>query len=135
MAHDRKLVLTGVSLTQARLRGVPDFQAAKLVRDNLEREMVESGYLAGAPFKWIGLTIRYGLVEELYPRYSRICKSDGELPLVTEIDTHELLGASLEKVIRVFRSATLRALVHAGKKYGLKTDRFEALLSEAGSSG
>lgn len=130
MAHNRKLVLGGSSLTLARLEHVPDFQAAPIVRDDLEREMIESGYLDDAPFKWIGVVIRYGLKYEAEPHYNGIDKKHGDLDLAIEIDTHDLLDADLAGVIAMFRKATLIALVHAGEKYGLKVDRMKDLLAE-----
>lgn len=130
MAHNRKLVLSGVSLTQARLRGIKSIQAGTQARDELEQEMIESDYLDGAPFKWVGLIVRYGLKDDDEPEYARIDQKDGELPLAIEIDTHRLLDASsFDELVQIFREATLIALVHAGKKYGLRTDRLEALLT------
>lgn len=131
MAHNRKLVLGGSSLTLASLDEVPDFQAAKIVRDDLEREMIQSDYLEGAPFKWVGVVIRYGLKYENKPHYNGIDKKRGDLDLAIEVDTHDLLDADLNGLTAIFRKATLIALVDAGERYGLKVDRMKELLAEA----
>ena len=131
MAHDRKLVLGGSSITLEQLEGVPTFQAAPIVRDELEREMIESGYLEGAPFRWVGVVIRYGLKYEAQPHINGIDKTHGDLDLAIEIDTHDLLDADLDGVVAMFRKATLTALVGAGEKYGLKVERMRKLLKDA----
>jgi hypothetical protein len=130
MAHNRKLVLSGIALTKARIPPKPNAAAANRVRDELEQEIVQSGYLESAPFKWVGLSIRYGLVDETRPHYQKIDSKDGELPLAIEIDVHRLLEATEDEMAAVYRKATLIALTHAGEKYGLNTARVDQLLSE-----
>lgn len=126
--HDRKLVLGSVALTMARLRPAKAVAAAlNNVRDDLEREIVRSDYLDGAPFRWVGLILREGLADEAEPHYQGIDPEDGELPLAMEIDVHRLLGRSRAEMERVFRQAALRALIHAGTRYGLAVDRLTAL--------
>lgn len=131
MAHNRRLVLGGVALTKARIHPRRNAAAINKVRDDLEQEVIQSNYLEGAPFLWIGLIIRYGLVDKMEPKYYSIDLKDGELPLAIEIDTHRLLNATEEEMAAVYRKATLIALVHAGEKYGLKVDRMRALLERA----
>lgn len=131
MAHNRKLVLGGVALTQAKLPARKSAMAMGKARDELEQEIIQSEYLADAPFKWIGLIIREGLIDESVPHYQGIDKKDGELPVAIEIDTHRLLGASEEAMAAVYRKATLTALVHAGEKYRLPVGRLKALLEVA----
>ena len=130
MAHNRKLVLSATALTLGNVNKDYDFEASNVVRDDLEREIIESGYLDGAPFKWVGLMLLYGLNYLNQPVYDRIDHKDGELPMEIEIDTHDLLDAKLGDVVMIFRRATLMALIHAGRKYKLKIDRLEALLAE-----
>lgn len=90
--------------------------------------MIDSGYLAGAPFTWVGLSVRYGLVDEIEPHYDKIDPKDGELPLAIEIDVHRLLSASEDEMAAVYRKATLVALIHAGERYNLQTTRLKSLL-------
>jgi hypothetical protein len=105
--------------------------AANRVRDELEQEIVQSGYLDGAPFEWVGLIIREGLVDETEPHYQRINAQHGDLPLAIEIDVHRLLGASEYELAAVYRKAALIALIHAGKRYGLSVARLQSLLDRA----
>ena len=130
MAHNRKLVLSGIALTKARISAKLNGAAANRARDDLEQEIIQSEYLSNAPFTWIGLSIRYGLVDENAPHYDKIDPKDGELPLAIEIDTHRLLDATEDEMVTVYRKATLIALVHAGEKYGLTVDRMKDLLTE-----
>jgi hypothetical protein len=125
MSHNRKLVLGGASLTQAKCnRHTAD--VGNEVRDGIEQLMISTGYLQSAPFKWIGLILRFGLCNDSEPHYQDIDKKDGELPLAIELDTHELRDADREKLKRLFTLATLKALIHAGHKYNLPTGALEA---------
>lgn len=92
--------------------------------------MIDSGYLHDAPFSWVTLAIRYGLKNEENPHYMRINKKYGDLPLAIEVDVHEMIGASLEELHRIFRSASLRALIHAGEKYGRPVAALKALMDD-----
>ncbi len=134
MAHNRKLVLGGVALTMARIPARANAMAANQVRDELEQEMVSSGYLDDAPFTWVGLVIRYGLRNEIIPQYSPINKKHGDLPVAIEIDVHRLLNASEEQMAQVYREATLRVLVHVGEKYSLPVGRLRALRDGSASA-
>jgi hypothetical protein len=69
MGHHRKLAISGVSLTEAPLKRFKPWTITPIVRDELEQEMLQSGYLDGAPFKWVGLILRYSLVDESEKRY------------------------------------------------------------------
>lgn len=129
MAHNRKLVLGCVALTMARVKPAKAVATAgNRVRDELENEIITSGYMDGAPFKWIGLIIREGLKDESVPHYGKIDPKDGELPLAIEINVHRLLGSSEDEIERVFRETTLKALVHAGEKYHRPVEKVKALL-------
>lgn len=130
MEHNRKLVLAGVALTRARLPAKKNAAAMNRTRDELEQVVIRSGYLDNAPFKWVGLVIRYGLIDETTPHYEKINARHGDLPIAIEIDTHRLLEATEDEMVVVYRKATLIALAHAGQKYGLNTARIDQLLSE-----
>lgn len=131
MAHNRKLVIGGVALTMARVRPAKAIASAgNRVRDELEQEMIQSNYLENAPFKWVGLIIREGLVDEERPHCGSINHKDGDLPLAIEIDVHRLLNVSEDDMAQVYRRATLIALVCAGEKYNLPTKRLKELLDE-----
>ena len=131
MGHNRKLVLSGVALTKAKIPARQNAAAANRVRDELEQEIVKSGFLEKAPFKWVGLIIRYGLKDEVEPHYDKIDHQHGDLPVAIEIDTHRLLEVSEEEMAAVYRKTTLTALVHVGEKYQLPVDRLRTLLEAA----
>jgi hypothetical protein len=133
MAHNRKLVLSGIALTTARISAKQNGTALNLIRDEIEQEMVQSGYLENAPFKWVGLIIRYGLVNDIEPHYQKINAKYGDLPLAIEIDVHRLLGVTEPEMVSVYRKAILIALSHAGDKYHLNTKRIKQMLVELGS--
>jgi len=119
-------------LVKARIPARGNAVAASTARDEIESELISSGYLEGAPFRWVGLTIRYGLKDEAEPHYEAICRDDGELPLAIEIDTNRLLHRSAEQMASVYRDVALTALIHAGQRYGLNVDRLAELHKEGG---
>ena len=126
--HNRKLGLSGVSLTKARLQKQSG-QALDLVRDAVEKVMVESRYLDGAPFSWVTIAVRYGLKNDDKPSYQAINKKYGDLPLAIEVDTHELIGASLDDLKLIFGNAVLKALIHAGRKFERPIEPLERILA------
>lgn len=127
MAHNRKLVLGGISLTMANPNRF-DIEVGEEVMDDLEEAMIASGYLDNAPFTWVGLLLRYGLKYEEIPHYQRINKKYGDLPLAIELDTHDLIEADRDELKRLFETATLKSLIHAGHKYKLPTAALEERL-------
>jgi hypothetical protein len=131
MTHSRKLVLGAVALTKARILAKQSGAAANRVRDDLENEMIASGYLDNAPFKWVSIIIRYGLIDESTPHYDRVSQKHGDLPLAIEIDTHRLVDATEDEMVSIYRKAVLTSLVHAGEKYGLNVERMRELVIEA----
>jgi len=133
MAHNRKLVLGGASLTMARSNRY-DIEVGMEIMDELEQVMHSTGYLENAPFKWVGLILRYGLKNEDEPHYQRINKKHGDLPVAIELDTHDLQHASRDELKEIFTIATLKVLVHVAQKYGLPGDRFAEMLRERHSA-
>lgn len=129
MAHDRKIVLGGASLTLARANR-HDLPVMGEIMDELEQVMISTGYLNDAPFKWVGLMLRYGLENEDVPHYQRVSEKHGDLPLAIELDVHDLQDASREKLKEIFMIATLKTLVDVGKRYKLPHATFEQMLAE-----
>ena len=124
--HNRKLVLSGIALTRAR-NPKDDVRALSEVRDELERELIAADFFQGAPFSWIGLSIRFGIKTEVAPHFQPICKKDGELPLAIEIETAQMQGVGLEQLKALFRAATLRALLCAASRYNRPNGRLREL--------
>jgi hypothetical protein len=133
MAHNRKLVLSGAALTMAR-NNRHGIRVMEEIMDELEHEILSTGYSNNAPFIWVGLSLRYGLKNEDKPHYQGIDEKDGEIALAIELDTHELQHASREELKDLFTIATLKALVDVGKKYNLPYERFEVMLREKQSA-
>lgn len=127
--HNRRLGLCGVALTRARTNR-HEFGVMSEIQDELERIMVESGYLNGAPFEWVTISIRFGLKNEDAPHFERINKKYGDLPLAIEVDTHEMRTASREILKKRLTVAVLKALIGAGMKYELPTTPLEGRLKE-----
>lgn len=127
MGHNRKLVIGGVALVKAKLKY--EVLAMSEVRDEIESLLIEADFLAAAPFKWVGLIIRFGLKNDFEPLYQRINKTHGDLPVSIEVDTHLLLEGDLETMKGIFRRATTEALLHIAKKFNLPSLRLEAYRS------
>jgi hypothetical protein len=125
MAHNRKLVLGGVALVKARLKN--DCQAMVRVCDELEPILISSGWFPAAPFRWVGLIIRYGLKTESEPHFQRISKKHGDLPIAIEIDTDHLLDIHTEpeRLKAFFKRVTIDCLLSVGRRYGLPTETLE----------
>ena len=110
-------------------------KVAPEVMDELGDLMVSSGYLEGAPFKWVGIALRFGLKNDDKPEFQGIDKKHGDLALAIELDTHELIAADRDELKRLFTVATLKSLIHAGKKHKLPVGAFEEMLSEQERAG
>ncbi|MGF1751950.1 Imm39 family immunity protein [Vibrio cionasavignyae] len=129
MAHNKKLVLGGVSLTKERPNRFA-MQVMTEIRDELELLIINSGFLIGAPFIWIGLILRYGLVSADKPMYQKINEKHGDLPVSIELDTNELSSATKSELKRIMKKATLVALIDIANKYELKAEEFKKSLIE-----
>ena len=125
MAHDRKLVIGGVALVKARLKN--DGPAMDRVRDELESVIIKAGWFPAAPFRWVGLIIRFGLKTESEPHYQRINKTHGDLPIAVEVDTHQLLEIHTEpeRMKAFFKRVTIDCLLSVARRYDLPTNALE----------
>ena len=79
MGHNRKLAISGIALTMARNNRFA-LDVINELRDELERIVIDTGYLDDAPFQWVGLILRFGLVNEEKPHYQRIDNKYGDWP-------------------------------------------------------
>lgn len=93
--------------------------------------MIRSGFVAAAPFSWVGLMLRYGERNQEVPEYDEIDPEDGELPLAIELDMKELQRASKDDVQRRFLEATLRSLIDVGIRFNLPTRDLEEALGNS----
>lgn len=127
--HERKLVISGVSLTKTRLNKY-GIQALTVARDELEACIISSNYLDGAPFLWVSIILRYGLISATKPIFKGINKTHGDLAIAIEIDTAKIINADLPTLASIFKKSALIALIYAGKKYDRPIKQLESLLEE-----
>ncbi len=129
--HNRKLGLCAADMVKnLRLKVRDELTVMGKVRDDLEREVINSDYLVNAPFEWLTISLRFGLKNEDKPHYQKINKSYGDLPLAIELDAHELRVADESELQVLLTVATLKALIHAGNKYDLPVQVLEERLDE-----
>jgi len=119
-SHGTKLGLLGVSLTMNRLPKNAGL-ALKTVSRELEPVLARTHFFENKPFSWITLAIRFGTRDDIAPRYNRINKKYGDLPISIEIDTQRIAGKGLQELVCVFRDTAALALIHVGQKYGCAT--------------
>jgi YD repeat-containing protein len=136
MKHNRKLGLCFASLTTARVSRHA-YLAMTEVRDEIEQVVIACDFVKNAPFTWITLSLRLGLKNEDAPHYAPINEEHQDLPLAIEVDMRELQHADRGELRRLFGIAALKALVHAGAKYGLPWQELNQLLElkQAASAG
>lgn len=132
MAHNRKFVPGIIDMVKVRL---PNIKHIVSMQDDIEKIIIDSGFLDNAPFKWVGLMYRVGIKNALIPEYQRINKKYGDLPIAVEIDFELLKWADdhdVELLKNLFMMAGLDALIHVGKKYNLPTEKIEEARSSYG---
>ena len=125
MAHNRKLVLGGVALVKAKLKNTGP--AMVRVCDELEPVLIASDWFPAAPFRRVGLILRYGLKTESEPHYQRINKTHGDLPIAVEVDTNHLLDIHTdpERLKVFFKRVTINCLLSVARRYDLPTEALE----------
>ena len=125
--HNRKLALLGAAMTTTHLPRYT-IEVGTKVRDEVESMMLDCGYLDGAPFEWVTISLRYGLKNDDEPKFEPVNKEYGDLPLTIELDTRELATASRDEMKTAFEISTLKALVATGRRFGLKYSQLEERL-------
>jgi hypothetical protein len=127
--ENKRLDIGAVAYTKARTpKGM--WQYREQISIKLSEHMLSSGFLSSSPFNRIGIIIRYGLVNEEKPHYSRMHK-DGYLPLAIEIDTHDLLAAKGNDAMlyTLTYRPVLLCMISVAKKYKLDSHYFESELA------
>lgn len=117
MQPERRLLIGGTALVVGKLKG--DGPAMVEVCDELEPLLTASGFFENAPFKYVSLIIRYGLVNNTKPEYRPVIKKYGELPIAIELDISSLKSADSHRLKQIFSLATVEALIDVGSKYQL----------------
>jgi hypothetical protein len=118
MQSDLCFVLGGVDLVRNRIR-----QPGLLAEITLEINpfLVESGFLANAPFKLINAIIRYGRKFDPFAQIGPISRRHNELQLSVEVESASLNRAPREVVKVAFLRALIPGLFAVAKKYDLPT--------------
>ena len=129
--HDRKFGIVVTDLVKLRM-SKRDMEALGQVRDELEAVLINTDFFLSTPFSWITLSIRLGLKNDEKPRVGRVSKKYGDLALTIEIDAHELLNPTYNQMCDVFQRASLRSLIHVGKKFSCPIEKLEEMTAEQG---
>jgi hypothetical protein len=82
------------------------------------KELVDSGFLRGAPFSWIHLIIQVGELSGP-PTIRKANRRFGDLPVSIAIPMERLRGLSSKETCRVLAEGTSACLKAVGAKYHL----------------
>jgi len=122
--HDRKIVFSLFGLVLGRLKNA---RVLIPIRDALDEMLVRESFFSDAPFLWIGVTLKYGIKNDLHFVFERINKKYGDLPITLELDMQILQWAdqhNLDLLRDIFMIAGLEAVIQVGKKYKLPVEAF-----------
>lgn len=81
MVYNRKYVLGAIDLVKGRVKN--DFKVIE--QDKIEKILIDSNFFEDMPFKWVGLLYLSGTKNLLIPKYERINKKYGDLPIEIEL--------------------------------------------------
>jgi hypothetical protein len=118
MLHNRKIVLGAVSLT-TKSPNTHDLEVMGETMNEIEQLMVADKFLENAQFQWISLVFRYGIHDETVPRYQRVSKKYGDLPLSIEVENDRIRLLPKDALRDAFLLTTLKVLLHVADKYKL----------------
>jgi hypothetical protein len=130
MANTRRLNFGAVALVKGRVRN--DISTMTAVRNELESVLNKSGWFPSAPFKSIGLIIRYGTKTNLKPAFEGIHKSSAELQVAVELNMDELrlVHRDSRKLEGIARGAITMALLGVADEYQLSKQAIETYISQ-----
>jgi hypothetical protein len=129
MTNNRRLNLGAVALVKGKVRNsIPTMTA---VRDEFESVLAKSAWFPSAPFKSIGLILRYGTKTNLAPEFQRIHRPSGELEIAVELSMEELQVAHREqgKLESLTKAAIAGALLGVAEKYNLPKNAIEDFMT------
>jgi len=116
MRSDIVLVLGGIGLVKCRIRH-PGLLVE--ITKEINPFLIQSNFLANAPFKLINGVIRFGTKFDPHAKIGPVSRRHNELPLSVEIDVTPLNRAPREVVKAEFLRALIPALFAISKKYKL----------------
>lgn len=122
----RKLLVGAVGLVPGRIRG--DIPAASRAQAEVE-SLIPEDFFDQAPFRQIGVIIRYGSGTDLALEYQQL--HEQELPVAVQVDMQTLRKAEGEGLHLKYRQILLSILVSIGQKFSLPHESLlEALESQ-----
>lgn len=124
----RALLIGGVGLAKGRVREASPIMVE--ICNELEPILREGCFTRNAPFQTVSLILRFGTRRRLIPEYRPVDKSHDELPVSVELEMQALKEMNRDQLKREFMVATLEALIHAGHKFKLPTEKLEHSLRE-----
>ena len=97
------------------------------VRDEIESILIKCSWFDSAPFKWVGLIIRYGLACDAVPSFERINKRYGDLPISIEVNVKDIYQIHNDKKLlsNYFKQITLLSLIAVAERYSLPKAELE----------
>lgn len=132
--HNGRFGISGAELVALRKRDAKRLQSlSQMKRDivtSIEKLLLASGFLHGAPFWWVTIHVRYGLKNDPAPEIEAINKEFGDLPLVLEVDVRDIFEMTDETFAAFFEMTLLRALLHAGLRYGRPVAELERRMEQ-----
>jgi hypothetical protein len=107
-----------------------------VVRDELESVLEASAWFPSAPFKSIGLIIRFGINTNLTPIFQGIHKLSGELQVGVELDMAQLRSTHREpgKLESMVRDAICEVLCSVAAKYEFSKHALDEYISHHGDA-
>ena len=123
LEHAKKYVPGAMSLVVGRVKN----SARSMPQHSIEELIINSNFLAKAPFSWVHLSYRYGSQNNLDVLYQGIDKEFGDILIAIELDIKILQWAdlnNLDLLHDIFMIAALEALMQLGDKYKLPTELF-----------
>jgi hypothetical protein len=119
-------------------RGVPrgwshpmQLKAGEDIDALIDREgLMSQSITESLPFGSIIVEIQRGTNDAVVPTYDIILPKYRCLPLIIEVDIERLKQKSKEQIYAVYERASLIALIHAFKKYGLNHEPLESRLAQ-----
>jgi hypothetical protein len=126
MSHNRLFVASGVALVKEQMKH--HGKALIYLGTRMEELLKEQNFFNQAPFKWIGMNLRFGTKNKTVPWYQGMSKKYGDLNIAIELDANILQWLDKnepDRLKEIFLIATLEALMRVGEKYNLPTQRLE----------
>ena len=123
LEYEKKYVPGAMSLVVGRVKN----SAKTIPQHSIEELIINSQFLANAPFSWVHLSYRYGSKNNLKVLYQGIDKEFGDILIGVELDIKILQWAdihNLDLLHDIFMMAALDVLIQVGKKYKLPTKQF-----------